>query len=578
MTKFNKVFSSYGIGYFICFSLTIVIVSCLVYLHAIWSDRPIKSSGQDLYFQISMLQDSINEADTSLWKFIYGRTSIDKVKHDLAIIKSKLIIFYSDSEDGRFFQGINGYGQVTSKIDDLIKKSVILDRVSNNSASKIKAQVVELANILDDLKPIVIEFAVDARFMEVNVRERDRKNMQQNWRKLVYIISGVSFLAVLLLVCAIIYNRRIQRKEKILESKEQELHALKISSELEQINQLGKISHELKSPMQAIENYAALLEINRDSLSSQQDNLLRLRENIKHLLNIVHDILDISRLKNRKLTLIEGKYSIQSIMDDVVSAHKSIADKNNLMINVTLHNIPSVIIDGTRVKQIVWNLVANAVRYTEVGKIWIEGRIIHIGGRQNVEIIVGDTGIGVDDKIKDKVFLPFVQGYNKPRGSSGLGLSIVSELVNLLGGNISFSSKVGIGTVFTVHIPVEIADSNDLEMLLVEDDPEIAHPYKQLANEFGCNCVYVSTEEAAITILNERKFSFVLLDLQLENGNGFNVALSAKSSINKNTPIIAITAYSMAYEDSRADLFDEKLCKPIGLDTMKAIFERYGNY
>ena len=181
--------------------------------------------------------------------------------------------------------------------------------------------------------------------------------------------------------------------------------------------------------------------------------------------------------------------------------------------------------------------------------------------------------------MKSKIFIPFFQGKHRPPGSSGLGLTIVGELVSLFGGTINFTSEEGVGTEFNVKIPVTVYQGGEIEntgtVLLVEDDESICETFSKLIQSSGYRVITVNSECEALLVIAEVEFSVIILDLQLSDGHGYNVASKIKQSLNKITPIIAMTAYSVEFQDSRADLVYEKLEKPVDFAILMRLLEQY---
>ncbi|BAY37378.1 response regulator receiver signal transduction histidine kinase [Nostoc sp. NIES-2111] len=226
---------------------------------------------------------------------------------------------------------------------------------------------------------------------------------------------------------------------------------------------LATMSHELRTPMNAIIGFSQiLLRPKFGSLTGQQTDMVeRILNNGKHLLMLVNEVLDFSRLDEGELELKPELVDLTKIINTAVAEMRSIAEakKLSLFVNFNLEN-PLVVNDPSRVKQILINLLSNAIKFTESGSIWVEAEELP-GNR--VAIAVKDTGIGIASKDFKHIFEAFRQvdqSITRKYPGTGLGLAIIDSLVQMMKGKIFLESELGVGSIFTIELPRQVSLSN----------------------------------------------------------------------------------------------------------------------
>ncbi|BCL38033.1 hybrid sensor histidine kinase/response regulator [Nostoc sp. MS1] len=226
---------------------------------------------------------------------------------------------------------------------------------------------------------------------------------------------------------------------------------------------LATMSHELRTPMNAIIGFSQiLLRPKFGSLTGQQTDMVeRILNNGKHLLMLVNEVLDFSRLEEGQLELKPELVDLAKIINTVVGEMSSLAEakKLSLIINFNLQN-PLIVNDPSRIKQILINLLSNAIKFTESGSIWVEAKDLP-GNR--VAIAVKDTGIGIASKDFKHIFEAFRQvdqSITRKYPGTGLGLAIIESLVQMMNGKIFLESELGVGSIFTIELPKQISSSN----------------------------------------------------------------------------------------------------------------------
>ncbi len=265
---------------------------------------------------------------------------------------------------------------------------------------------------------------------------------------------------------------RIAKLTEELKLKDEEIE--KIASELNQAREtaetavraksdfLANMSHELRTPLNAIIGYSEMLQEVAEDLGDDKflSALKTIRGAGKRLLDLVDDILDISRIESGKMDLFLEHFDIRALVDEVQSTIQPLVDKNGNKLLVKFENDPGMMLaDLTKVRQSLFNLLSNAGKFTRNG--WIELTIARRAGLtgDDAVFLVSDTGIGMSPEQITRIFEPFVQAdpsTTRKFGGTGLGLSISRHFCRMMGGDISVSSRPGEGSVFTMHLPCEV--------------------------------------------------------------------------------------------------------------------------
>jgi signal transduction histidine kinase len=259
----------------------------------------------------------------------------------------------------------------------------------------------------------------------------------------------------------ILKNQEIERQRQQIQNQNfQLIQASKLKSEF-----LATISHELRTPMNAIIGFSQiLLRPKFGQLSYQQiDMVERILNNGKHLLALWDEILDFAQLESGELEFQAEIFDLSNIVNSAVAEIRSLVEDKNisLFVDTELEN-NWIFHDPMRIRQILISLLSNAVKFTEKGSIWLE---IQEVPNNSFSIIVGDTGIGISPQDSENIFEAFRQldqGLSRKYSGNGLGLAIINSLVKMMGGTIFVDSKLGVGSVFTIELPRKINVSSDL--------------------------------------------------------------------------------------------------------------------
>ena len=401
---------------------------------------------------------------------------------------------------------------------------------------------------------------------------------QKNSRN-IFIALGV--IAAMIAIGVFSRLRFIRRTQKLLVEKNRTIEAEKEkaqASERAKHQFLANMSHEIRTPMNAIKGMTDIL-IRRDPRPEQSDFLKGIKQSSDSLLVIINDILDISKIEAGKIELEKTPFQVSEVLDGVQTIMQFKAEEKGLELQKdTAEALPELEGDPTRLRQILINLVSNAIKFTEKGVVSIRTKILQ-QSEQLVELqfTVSDTGVGIGADRLDKIFETFEQAYSdttRKFGGTGLGLSISKKLVELQGGSIWVESEKGKGSQFHFTIPFTIVrqnteqltvakDSklspslhlNGLNILLVEDNTFNAIVAQEELEDAIESVVVDLAENGAIAVEKVRSGSYdiILMDVQMPVMNGYEATQKIRELMNGKsaTPIIAMTANVMKEEVER---------------------------
>ncbi len=362
---------------------------------------------------------------------------------------------------------------------------------------------------------------------------------------------------------------------------------------------LANMSHEIRTPMNAILGFAEILK-NKNKEIELNSYIDGISKGGNTLLSLINDILDLSKIEANKMTLINSITNFGLLIDDIDKIFTMAASKKGISFNIEmLSTLPTyMLLDDVKVKQILINLIGNAIKFTEKGKV--ELTVKHIFNDYDVSkidlvLIITDTGKGISkDKLTD-VFDPFVQEDNRisrEYEGTGLGLSIVKKLVDLYEGDITVESEVGVGSTFRVLLrgisisllkpgiitkleqdQIDKIDFNDINILFAEDIESNREVVKGLLSDTNLSLYFAENGEEALRIAKEYDINLAFIDLHMPVMDGVTMAkIWIEDEKLKHIPIIALTAELNSDESDVDSLFNEHLTKPIkGIDLYRAI-------
>ncbi len=243
---------------------------------------------------------------------------------------------------------------------------------------------------------------------------------------------------------------------------------------------LANMSHELRTPLNAITLYSELLHEDAVAANRESDaaDLTKIRGASKHLLGLINGVLDLAKVEAGKMELHLETFEVQSLLDDLTGTIEAVVRKNGNTLTVRAEKpIGLMHADLTKTKQILFNLLSNAAKFTSNGRVVLQARRVSAGGQEAIEFVVEDTGIGLTDEQQARLFRPFAQGDTsiaRKYGGTGLGLALVWRFCQVMGGQVQAASAPGQGACFTVRLPARVVDRSAAILTGAPESPEVA--------------------------------------------------------------------------------------------------------
>lgn len=423
---------------------------------------------------------------------------------------------------------------------------------------------------------------------------KDAHIWETNWYKTYLIVLGL-WMGVFILWMFVDMRQGTER--------EKELERIKYQAKGEF---LTNMSHEFRTPVNTI------LGMNEMIMQAKPDeHILEYSDNIKKasvkLLSLINDVLDYSAIESGKLDIIEDKYYLENMLTDIITYLKSDASTKGVETEYNIEdNLPAKLLgDEGRVKQVIMNILSNAVKYTEEGQV-----VLSVGGTVEKEtffltVTVADTGIGISEENLEKIFAEFDRlEFDKDRRVEGigLGLSIASGLIKQMGGSIALQSVEGSGSVFTVVIPQKLAGSKrigiysyvqdtekapgimnltapDARVLAVDDNRMNLSVISGLLKRNGILPDVAFGGAEALELCKKNKYDLIFMDHMMPYPDGIETLHQIRNGndVNKETPIVVLTANAVAGARSRylAEGFDDYMSKPVDVAKLEATLLRY---
>jgi signal transduction histidine kinase/CheY-like chemotaxis protein len=425
-----------------------------------------------------------------------------------------------------------------------------------------------------------------------NINESSRR--AKNW--------GIILICLILLTAAgllwFVMSRIRKQQQLILELDRSEKKIREIAMIKE--NFMTNMSHEIRTPLNAILGFTNLLKSRKLDESSTEfvGSIQKAGEN---LLTIINDILDLSKIEAGMVRIESNPFSVRGLLHSIQTLFsEKVKEKKLILQGEIAPDVPDTLIgDATRLTQVLVNLIGNALKFTEKGRILVsvsnkqsDGNIIHLA------FSIADTGIGIEPDKLACIFDRFNQAEDsitRKYGGTGLGLSIVKDLVILQGGDISVESEPGKGTTFSFFIPYAIASrqmpipetmdvsrfritaNRDVKILVVDDNEMNRSLMKHLFTEWDLSFDIASNGMEAIDCMKKDRYDLILMDIQMPEMDGYTATRIIRNELHLDIPIVAMTAHALAGEREKclSNGMNEYISKPINEKELYQLINRF---
>lgn len=422
------------------------------------------------------------------------------------------------------------------------------------------------------------------------------ENMNRD-RTAATLLIGAIVLAVLLIIFFVYFKMTRQQMKDLEEAREEALEANKAKSTF-----LSNMSHDIRTPMNAIVGMTAIAMTHIEDREQVQNCLRKITLSGKHLLGLINDVLDMSKIESGKMTLTAERISLREVVEGVVGIVQSQIRGKSQNFNVHISNIiaEDVYCDSVRLNQVLINLLSNAIKYTQEGgsiqlSLYQEQAPAERGeGYIRNHITVKDNGIGMTPEFVEHIFESYSRAdskrVNKTEGA-GLGMAITKHIVNAMDGTITVESEPKKGTTFEVTVDFERADTEEVEMVLppwkmlvVDDDEALCRTAVEALDSIGIQSDWCMSGEKALEMVTKHHrmrddYQIVLLDWKLPGMDGIMVARQIRQIVDRDLPIILISAYDWNEfeEEAREAGIDGFISKPLFKSTLYHSLKKYMN-
>ncbi|RJX71018.1 response regulator [Vibrio sinensis] len=465
----------------------------------------------------------------------------------------------------------------------------LIDSNAKQFASQLRELEEQRTSIISDLlEPHSFEF------VEQTERELLQLSNQEAYNSWLFMLAGIVIL--LLLASYHGYQRYLSLKRlnrKLEQTTEKAQRAAKAKSRF-----LATMSHELRTPMNGVLGIAQIISTESQEAKTL-NNINIILDSGQHLMTILNDILDFSKVEENKLKLECTSFQIDQILTPVKSAIFPLTEEKNLDFDV-INSIPPQTEfqgDSARLRQIVYNLAGNAVKFTKKGKVTIHTSLTD-DQPAKLKLVVSDTGIGIPKEKHNKIFHPFEQAdtsTTRQFGGSGLGLAIVKKLTDLMQGDLYLESERDKGTTFTLTFSLPYASSHQaviatqteqstkslpsLTILLAEDNRVNAIVAKSFCNKLGHHVDLAENGLVATKMVQEKKYDLILMDNHMPKMNGIEATYYIRQTLKLPILIFAYTAdvFREAHDDFINAGANHVLTKPLQKESFNDAMRTFSN-
>lgn len=547
-------------------------------------------------------EESINQALDKLGSInsLLGGGSFKKIVKNSSFLDEKTL---KDLEEYLQVMNKQDTNAKVNKVDQkqidslvFISKNILKKAQKETNRKRRSLRVKERALIKNDLiisrklREMLNVLENDVIIYTNNIYKQREETLNRS-RNIILFAAAIGFI-IILLFSFIILDDFWKSQHYRNELEQASARASSLLKSREQL--MFMVSHDLRTPLSTIIGYSELLQ--KEVQNVKEKNYTEHIQNASvYMRQLVADLLEFSKLESGEVGVESISFDLKKYLIEVVdNTENLVKDKP---VSVLLKHDETIalpiISDPFRIKQILYNLVTNASKFTEEGFITIMSSVEKENTKNYLKIIVSDTGVGIDKEQQQNVFKAFTQietGNNSQNGF-GLGLTISNRLAELLGGGLTLSSDLGKGSVFTLKIPVAFSEELlskpsvlnekttvfNLKAIVIEDDVAMGALLKERLEQFGIEVCLFTNAQTALERVSEIYYDLVLTDIQLPKMNGFHFMETLKNHDSyNNQPIIAMTGRtSLSMAEYVKAGFSDVLIKPFDLTKLECVLKKY---
>lgn len=518
-------------------------------------------------------------------------------------------LYIMDTNSERFVLKPKGIGERDAghlNLYDFYQANNILEKEIQDEISESMAngQNVMFYHDVRQKESLIYMWAVNGKsayligFVPVDAIQQEGDAVNKN----ILIVVLVMLVAFFLCCAVYFFNEKQQVKIRREREQERETHNKQLAEALQaaQIANnsktmfLSNMSHDIRTPMNAILGFATLLARDADNSEKVREYTKKIASSGRHLLSLINDVLDVSKIESGKVVLTIGEFTLSSMVSAVDDIIRPAAKERGQAFHVSVTGVSheKLIGDETRINQVLINLLSNSVKYTqEGGDIWfrIIGQKQRSSQFEHIRIEVEDNGYGMTPEYLEIIFDAFTRAENSTTNKvqgTGLGMAITKNIVELMGGTIEVSSEVGKGTIFTVELELRIPETQIDErfweengishILAVDDDADVCENIQTLMEAAGIRTDAASDGEEAIALATRAKesgdgYQIILVDWNMPGLSGIETAEKMRGIVPKDTQILLLTAsdWDMIEKDALCHGIDGFLAKPFFVTALK---------
>ncbi|MGR8952936.1 MAG: response regulator, partial [Gammaproteobacteria bacterium] len=420
-------------------------------------------------------------------------------------------------------------------------------------------------------------------------RDTALEHSQLSWPVWWVLISGLLFTS-LLGAGLLMLTGRYFRTESLIEERTAQLEKARVAAEAANEAKsrfLANISHELRTPLNAILGFSQLLLKKRTLLKEDYEQINTIKHCSHHLLELITGILDIASIESNKVRTDIKVFDSHNLLTHIVDMCRLNAERKHLKLNIHATAMPRLLWgDQKRIRQVIVNLLDNAIKYTDQGGVALTSE--YVDGQWR--IIIEDSGRGIAEQDLESIFTPFTQLNEDEfiRPGLGLGLAITRELIHIMGGSITVKSQLGLGSTFAVSLPLRSADdgtlfepddsgtaqqaAGSLPVLIADDNQINLLLLANLLELEGCSVDAAANGREALALIESRAYRLALVDLNMPVMSGLELLKSVRSRGNA-LKMVAVSAYAdeNRINEALAAGFDAYLTKPIHDEELTAL-------